>query len=72
MPTSDIPPAPEQRAHEVAAILAAGLLRLFAHPRFAVAAAPPQVAPAVAPPVSQGGSARIPVDAPCLRRESAD
>ncbi len=72
MPTADVPPAPEQRAHEVAAILAAGLLRLFAHPRFAVAAASPQVAPPAPPRVGQTGSTGIPGDAPCLRRESAD
>jgi hypothetical protein len=35
MPTTDLPPTPEERFHEVAAILAAGLLRLRTRPQIA-------------------------------------
>ena len=35
MSTTDLPPTPEERFHEVAAILAAGLLRLRIRPQLA-------------------------------------
>ena len=38
MSTTDVPLSPEERFREVAAILAAGILRLRTHPQFAATA----------------------------------
>jgi hypothetical protein len=51
MSTTDLPPTPEERFREVAAILAVGLLRLHARPALTAASAAPGEQPA--PPESE-------------------
>ena len=60
MPTVDLPATPEDRLHEVAAILAAGLLRLHARPELATSDIPGGPAAAQESPESSRNPLELP------------